>query len=292
MHTTHTLHPEDRAPLATMRALTANTKGMWGRPESRASFDELLTRTPPAPGVVYEEGRVGDIPGWWCIPAEARPGAALLHLHGGGFVVGSAKAHRYFAGQIAAHAHVRSFVPDYRLAPEHRFPAALDDAQRTYAALAEDHASVILVGDSAGGGLALSLLGARPHRAPRAAVALSPWTDLALTGESLRTRADADPYITSEGLAASAGRYLGSHDPRDPRASPLHGDLSGLPPVLIHVGDDEILLDDSLRYAARHANCSVHVWTGMPHVFPANVGLLRASELALQDIGTFVSAHL
>lgn len=292
MHVTHDLDPADVAPLAAMRSLGAGMRGKMGRPESRAVFDELMTRVPPAPEVVYDEGRAGDVPGWWCRPAGARPGAALLHVHGGGFTVGSAKAYRHFAGQIAARAQVSSFVPDYRLAPEHRFPAALDDVESAYDALAEAHEAVVVVGDSAGGCLALSLLGARPRRAPRGLVALSPCADLALTGDSLRTRADVDPFLTPEGLAASAARYLGAHDPRDPRASPLHGDLSGLPPVLLHVGDDEILLDDSLRYAARHAGSAVHVWAGMPHVFPMHVGTLRAAELALQDIGAFVSAHV
>src|SRR5262249_33736014 len=155
-----------------------------------------------ADGVTYEVAQVGGIAGWWARPANPRPDAAILHVHGGAFVVGSAKAHRHFAGHIAARAGVAAFLPDYRLAPEHPFPAGADDVAAACAALARDRV-VIAVGDSAGGNLAMSLAGAR------AIVAMSPWLDLALEGDSLRTRADADPYLTPDSLAAAVRRYVG-----------------------------------------------------------------------------------
>jgi len=157
----------------------------------------------------------------------------------------------------------------------------------------------VLAGDSAGGGLALSLLSLVAAEAregtrvrPAGAAVMSPWTDLALSGASMETRAKVDPLMTKESLAAAARIYLSEHDPFDPRASPLYADLAGLPPVRIHVGEDEVLLDDSIRYGERletaGGTVQVHTWEGMIHVFPSNIANLRAAKQALDDIGGFL----
>lgn len=238
----------------------------------------MMAHTPAAAGVTYEPATVGGIAGWWCRPVSARDGVALLYLHGGAYVQGSARAFCHLAGQIAARANAATFIPEYRLGPEHRFPAAFDDATAAFDGLSAP--SISLVGDSAGGGLALAIL---PHVKAKRAAVMSPWTDLALTSPSITTRADADPFLTAAALRTAATMYLGNHDPRDPKASAVYGDLSGLPRVQIHTGDAEILLDDSLRYTA----ATVHVWEGMPHVFPSNT--FAASKLALDHIGAFLS---
>jgi acetyl esterase/lipase len=158
-------------------------------------------------------------------------------------------------------------------------------------------------GDSAGGGLALSLLSIATAVSkdgsvlpPAAAAVMSPWIDLALTGDSIDARADADPLLTRDALEKAAKLYLGEQDLRNPQLSPLYGDIAGLPPVLLHVGEDEILLDDSRRYAERinsaGGTASIHVWQGMVHVFPSNVELLQAAREALDDIGEFLYSHL
>ena len=299
----HPFTPKDREPMAKLREAGAAFKGHLGV-EARDVFDQMMEMTPDAPGVIYEEVSVGNIPGWWCKPVDALEGAAFLYLHGGAFVAGSARAYRHLAGQLAARAKVAAFVADYRLAPEHRFPAAVEDAATAYRGLADEgFTAIALAGDSAGGGLAIAIASlmvgeARPGSAPRArALALmSPWTDLALTGESLETRAETDPFLTKESLAAAANLYLGNQDARDPQASPLFGKMAGLPPVRIHVGQDEILLDDSRRYAERAASngreVQLHVWEGMTHVFPSSIGTLAASELALDDLGAFLNLNL
>lgn len=298
MTTTHhdeSLH--DRALMLAMRAMIALQPAMESGPEARPGFDELMAKTPAADDVTYAPAVVGGVAGWWCHPADARAGCAILYLHGGAYVIGSAAAYRHFVGQIAARAGMAAFVADYALAPERPFPAAFNDAHAVYRAMIEDeYASIVLAGDSAGGGLALALLAAvGGEGGPRAAIAMSPWIDLAFGGESIETRAKADPLLTRDRLAASASLYLGAHDPADPRVSALAAPIADLPPVQIHVGSDEILLDDSQRYAdAVHrsgGDVDLHVWAGMVHVFPASVALLDAAKDALDRIGAFARAH-
>jgi len=213
--------------------------------------------------------------------------------------VGSALAYKHFVGQIAARAKVAAFIPEYGVAPERPFPVAVHDAQIAYQGLVgKGFARIALAGNSAGGGLALVLLSLAVARArktggpvPVGAVLISPWTDLALTGAGMQARAEADPLSTEQELAAAARLYLGDHDRRDPLASPLYGDLAGLPPVRIHVGEDEILLDDSIRFGERleaaGGVCQVHTWQGMIHVFPIHFALLTAAK-ALDDICDFL----
>src|SRR5882724_803777 len=265
--TRHGVTAADGAAMTSLRAaLAANPIAI-----TRASFDGLFEQVPPAEAVDYSESTVGRVPGVWCVPRGHRAAAALLYLHGGGFIYGSARAFRHLAGQIAVRAGVPAFVADYRLAPEHVFPAALDDARAAYRGLATEFGGALaLAGDSAGGGLALSLL--QEETGARCGVLLSPWTDLALTGASIESKAADDPLMTRAALEASARQYLGDHDPRDPRASPLYGPTGGTPPIQIHVGTAEILLDDSLRLRS-HDRIEVHAWEDMPHVFPSSIDL-------------------
>ncbi len=224
----------------------------------------------------------------------------MLYLHGGGYRLGSPATYRHFTWRIATAARARLLVLDYRLAPEHPFPAALDDALAAYRWLAANAAGRhVVMGDSAGGGLALALLlrlrdaGLAP---PDAAVVLSPWTDLALTGASLQTNAEADPMLNADDLPAFAADYLAGADPRNPYASPLYGDPTGLPPTLIHVGGDEILYDDAVRMAEkmRTAGCAVElrIWPRMPHVWHLLAPMLPEAKFAIADIGAFVERVL
>jgi monoterpene epsilon-lactone hydrolase len=300
----HREHLLDGAAMLAMRAMLALQPPADLGPGGRGPFDELMTKTPAADGVTYEAANEGGIGGWWCHPAAAESAAAILYLHGGAYVVGSAHAYRHFAGQIASRSKVPVFVAEYGLAPERPFPAAIDDADAVYRALADaQRRKIAIVGDSAGGGLALVMAarmvaaareGSLP--APVAAAALSPWTDLALTGESIETRQKHDPLLTRVSLDSARALYLKATDARDPRASPLYGDLSGLPPVMLHVGEDEILLDDSRRYADRlvtsGGSVDLHIWQGMAHVFPANVSLLLAARESLDILAAFLRLHL
>ena len=194
-------------------------------------------------------------------------------------------------------------IPDFWLAPEYPFPAAVKDVEACYRELGEmDFTKSAFTGDSAGGNLALVLLSiacarfSREAVVPVGAVAFSPVTDLALTGESFATRADADPYFTESQVAELVRSYLGETDPKNPLASPLYGDLGGLPPVRIHVGDDEVLLDDSRRYVGRAVAAGVDarldIWMGMPHGFVTGVGRYNAAKEALNAVGEFLAARL
>jgi epsilon-lactone hydrolase len=296
------LHPfstEDQAAMLAMRVIVEPNKGKLQGTAARVPFDAIMEHVAAPADVVYEADHVGGVPGWWCRPANARPGQAVIHLHGGWFIWGSANAFRHLAGHIAARAGVAAFVPDYRLAPEHPFPAASEDVRACYIGLVERGFSKIAVtGDSAGGNLALGLLvhlAANMDAGSKAlvgGVVLSPVTDLTLSGESWSTRTVADPYFTEPQATDLVRAYLDGHDSADPLASPLYADLKGLAPIRVHVGNDEVLLDDSVRFVERAvaagADARLDIWEGMVHGFPGSVGRLAASNEALQLVGEFL----
>jgi acetyl esterase/lipase len=277
-------------------------KGKLEGTAARGPFDGIMNAVSPPDGVAYRPDTVGRVPGWWCRPDGTRSGEAILHLHGGWFNWGSAQAFRHFVGHIAAKAGVEAFVPDYRLAPENPFPAAIEDAEACYVGLVERGVKrIAITGDSAGGNLALVLLSLANRKLaggeiPVCAVALSPVTDLALTGPSYDTRASADPYFTRPQITGLVHSYLGDADPRNPLVSPLYGDLAGLPPIRIHVGEDEVLLDDSRRYVERAVAAGVDArlddWAGMPHGFANSIGRLEAASQVLEAVGAFLAERL
>jgi epsilon-lactone hydrolase len=300
---THPLDPEDVPAITSIRAAASAAKGVRWTIEARPQYDAFMEHVQPPDDMTFESGTVGGIPGLWVRPASSRSGEAILYFHGGWFVTGSANAYRNLVGQIAARAGTSAFVPEYRLAPEHPFPAAVDDALAAYRGMDEAGISrIAITGDSAGGNLALVLTASVTAGTVSAkatlvgAAALSPVTDLTLSGPSYETRADADPLFTRPQVAELVRSYLGNADAHDPLASPLEGRLSGLPPIRIHVGDDEVLLDDARRYIERAVAAGVDarldVWTGMPHGFVGNVGMLKASARALDAIGTFLTEKL
>src|SRR6266850_599438 len=298
------LDPEDASAIAPMRAALRAAKGLRAETgNARAQFDALMERVPPPGGITFETASVGDVPGLWVHPASIRSGETILHLHGGWFNFGSARAYRHLVGHIAARAGARAFVPDYRLAPEHPFPAAIDDVLACYRAIEESGVRrVAVTGDSAGGNLALVLASCVAARAVSAtatlvgAAAVSPVTDLTLSGRTYETRADADPLFTRPQVTELVRSYLGGADANNPLASPLQGPLSALPPIRIHVGDDEVLLDDSQRYVERAVaagvDCRLEVWMGMHHGFVSSVGMIKAATLSLDAIGGFLSERL
>jgi monoterpene epsilon-lactone hydrolase len=302
-HSWSVLHPfatEDHPAMAATRTALGPLKGKLQGTAARIPFDAIMGHVAAPIEVSYATDQIGGIQGWWCRPENARPGQAVLHLHGGWFNWGSAQAYRNFAGHIAAQTHTAVFVPDYRLAPEYPFPAAAEDVQACYLGLTQrGFSKIAITGDSAGGNLALGLLvhlAANPDTASKAlvaGVALSPVTDLTLTGNSWSTRAAADPVFTQPQVTELVGSYLHGHDPADPFASPLFADLKGLAPTCVLVGDDEVLLDDSFRFVERAVAAGVDarldVWEGMIHGFVGSVGHLEASNQALQIIGEFLS---
>lgn len=266
----------------------------------------------PVPeGVSIEAVDAGGVPGEWVRAPEADPDRRLLYLHGGGYVMMSPVTHRSLTGGISQQSGCSVLAIDYRMAPEHPFPAAVDDAvaalrwiRENGPAGAAEAAAVFIAGDSAGGGLTLSTLVATRDAGdplPNAAVTLSAWTDLAGTGESIQTRAEADPMLggarteDGDGLGRMAGLYLGDADAKTPLASPLYADLGGLPPLLMQVGDAEILLDDTKRVAERAAAAGVDVTLEVEpeafHVFQLFGAMLPEAQAAVGRIGAFIRKH-
>tara|TARA_R110000868_G_scaffold157512_2_gene384807 strand:- start:5573 stop:6514 length:942 start_codon:yes stop_codon:yes gene_type:complete len=245
-----------------------------------------------AKGVDVKTFDLDGMPAEWIVPHELKDKAAdaavLLYLHGGGYILCSPDTHRPLIATLAKKSGSRALVIDYRLAPEHPFPAAIDDALKAYRwllAQGTPASSITVAGDSAGGGLTLALLlslrdAGEPM--PAGAALLSPWTDLAMSGWSHITHAKRDPMLSVEAALLGARHYLGPVSPTDPLASPLYARFDGLPPLTIHVGGNEILLDDSLRLADRAraagVNVEIRVWPDLPHVFQAASFLPEARQ--------------
>lgn len=241
-------------------------------------------------------GLVGGVPGEW-VEGTGTTNAVLLYLHGGGYFGCSAQTHRPITVAFARQG-FRVFAPNYRLAPENQFPAAVDDAVAVYRGLLAEgysHERIVVSGESAGGGLTLSLLLALREEGnplPAGAAIFSPWTDLAATGDSIRTNAGRCAMFHGPDIAFSAQYYLGDMDPRNPIASPLYADLAGLPPLLIHVGADEVLRDDSTRLAekARAAGVRVElkIWPVVPHAWQLAPHLIPEARESLRESGEFL----
>lgn len=259
---------------------------------------ERLVPRPPARSRTTEV-KAGSLSFHRVVTQASRPERNVLYLHGGAYVSGAPAHYRHFSWRIADALEACVWMLEYRLAPEHPFPAALEDAVAGYQWLAGNGPKpgrLFVMGDSSGGGLSLSLLLKLRDdctELPAAAVTLSPWTDLALTGPSLTSNAAADPMLNAEDLPDLARLYLDGADPRTPYASPLYGDTVGLPPVLIQVGSDEILKDDAVRMAdkLRRDNplTRLEVWPRMPHVWQLFVPVLPEAHRAIARIGEFIS---
>lgn len=291
--------PINHEDIESGRALRTALARFWSteQGEPRDIYDRFISATTVALAVSVQPVDDSSL-GIWVRPDNAVPGRALLFLHGGAYGLGSAAAYVGFASQLATRSHAATLVLDYPLAPESQLPEALDLAVTTLSRLGRDHTSVALAGDSAGGGLALSVAARAAHEghAIAAIAAFSPWTDLTLSGASVQEQAIGDPVLDAADLRAAAAAYLGSAAPDDPRASPLFGQKNLHTPLLIQVGSDEILLDDSKRFAAsiEEAGGSVRleVWQGMHHVFQVHVAQLISARNALDRAGDFLSNHM
>jgi acetyl esterase/lipase len=250
-------------------------------------------------GVAYEEAYAVD--GLWATPRPWDGETEIMYLYGGGYVISSPHARRKLAGHLANASGARALVPRYHLAPESPFPSAVEDAATDYRWLMEEGhrpERIIIVGDSSAGGLTVAtILKLREDGTPLPAggVSISPWVDLACTGQTLETNAAADLTVTKASLMRMAGQYLNGADPRTPLASPLYADLSGLPPLLIVVGGDEALLDDSvgLARAAGIAGVDVtlYIGAGMQHIFPIYCGMMPEADAVVAMIGAWMRAR-
>ncbi|HEY1851214.1 MAG TPA: alpha/beta hydrolase [Candidatus Binataceae bacterium] len=251
--------------------------------------------------VKCEAVSAGGVPAEWIVPPNAANDRVILYLHGGGYVMGSINTHRAMIARIARASEAKALALNYRMAPEDPFPTAVDDATAAYRwLLAQGYkpGKIVISGDSAGGGLTLATLLALRDAGiplPAAAVPISPWADLEGTGASIQTRAAADPMVDKAGLLRMAQMYAGDSDPKNPLISPIYADYKGLPPMLIQVGDAEILLDDSTRVAERARAAGIKVeleaWPEMFHVWHVFAKILPEGQQAIDRIGEYVRAH-
>ena len=267
--------------------------------DGRAGLLELAGIAPLFKDTKLEDVDAGGVPAAWMITPEVAKDRVILYLHGGGYVQGSITSHQDLVQRISKASKTKILILDYRLAPEHQFPAALEDSVRAYEWLINNEGynpkNLIIAGDSAGGGLTLATLIKLRDQGiplPAASVCLSPWTDLALTGDSIKLKLHEDPFISPDELMFSAGLYLGKTDPKNPFASPLYADFKGLPPLCIQVGSAEILLDDATRFAKRAKDAGVEVqldiWEDMVHVFQAFAVIAPEGTEGIKKIGEFI----
>lgn len=268
----------------------------------RETVDGSMLRMPVLAGTQVEAFNAGGVTGDWVSMPGVATDRVLLYLHGGAFIMGSARTHRDLAARLSQAAGVRVLAPNYRLAPENPYPAAIEDVTAVYGWLLEqgfkpEH--IAIGGDSAGGNLAfVTLLALREAgmALPAAAILLSPVTDLTLSGESGKSRAEVDPMIKLDAAGEQIAAYVGNADRDTPLTSPIFADLRGLPPLLIHVGNDEVLLDDSVRLAERAQAAGVEVelkvWEGMWHVFQTLAVMLPEGQASIRELGEFVKGHV
>lgn len=268
--------------------------------ERRVVMDKNTEVFPAPSNVRMEPINLGGLKAEWMIPQgrSLSSSPVLLYFHGGGYVIGSPLSHRHVTGKLALSSDACVLSVDYALAPEQPFPAAVTDGVKAYRWLLDrGHAAdaIAFGGDSAGGGLVMAtLIAARDEGLPMpaGAVLISPWTDLTCNTETYKSRAAVDPMITPDGIAVMANAYLAGADPRNPLASPNFADLAGLPPLLIHVGDNEVLLDDARILAKRAQEAGVdariEVWDRMFHVWHAFYQMLDEGEQAIDALGKFL----
>ncbi len=279
--------------------------GLIGGPDTpfmqrRAQSEAFAAAFVAPPGLRIEQDELGGIPVEWILPDGADEAPVLFHLHGGGYVLGNPAGSRPFTTAFALKAHARVVSADYRLAPENPFPAAVQDSVAAYRGLLERIPArrVSIGGESAGGGLAVAtLLAARAGNLPlpSSAVLVSPWTDLTCTAETFNTKAYVDPLLTRRALKEMADAYVPESSARLPLASPLFGDLSGLPPMLIHAGSEEVLLDDAKnlhRRALLHGvDAQIEIWHRMIHVWHMFHPMLAEGDVAIRKLAEFACAH-
>jgi len=289
--------PQLQQAIDAMKTMMKRASGEGTTPQQmRAIFEELSVA--PEPDIQCERVNAGGVDAEWVCAPGAASDRFVLYLHGGGYVIGSVKTHRDLMARLSRAAKARVLGLNYRLAPEHPFPAAVDDAVAGYKWLLAQGAKpgrIAVAGDSAGGGLtAATLVAIRDAKlpTPAAGALLSPWVDLEGIGESMTTRAKIDPVVQKEGLVGMAAAYLQGQNARTPLAAPLYADLKGLPPLLIQVGDAETLLDDSKRLEARAKAAGVstklEVWPEMIHVWQLFASFLPEGQQAIEGIGKFV----
>ena len=270
--------------------------------KARTRLNILGSLVPTARRVVVEKTEVCGLRAEWLTPEKSLKNKVLLYLHGGAYVLGSCASHRHLVSYLARAGEIEALVPEYRLAPEHKFPAAIQDAVAVYEYLLSDGYAgkdIIIAGDSAGGGLSVAtLLALRDKGAemPAAAVLMSPWLDLSASGESHRTRDSADPWFNATDIPVVARYYCEKDQVRDPLVSPVYADMSGMPPIHIQVGDDEILLSDATRLVenAHQAGgkADIDVWHEMWHVFQAFLLVMPESREAIDRLGAYIKGVL
>jgi len=283
-----------------LRRLLRPPSGMLDIEKERAETEALAANFGTKVALTCTPVDANGIPAEWITTPTTAANRVMLYLHGGSYNSGSIVSHRSLAANIAHAANTRALIIAYHLAPEHRFPAAVEDAMIAYRWLLENQFSpeqIIVAGDSCGGGLALALLLSLRDAElplPAAAVCLSPWTDLTCTGASWETNRKTDVMLDPGTLRKSAELYLGEANPRTPLASPLYGDYHGLPPLLIQVGSEELLLSDATAFAERAKAAGVRVtlqiWDGMQHEWHFAAKILPESRQAIEQIGQFIQA--
>lgn len=270
--------------------------------ELRARYNRELARNLPPAGVSVSEVDMDGIPGALVIPDTPRDGRTMLYIHGGGYFSGGSAGYCGIAGHFAKRLGASVYIPDYRLAPEHPFPAPLDDVVKAYAWLRGNTRradKIVFAGDSAGGAMVVSAM-VRARNAglglPAGGVSISPWANLEMTGESYVTRSGVDPLCTRDILALMAQAVLGATRPNDPDVSPVFADVRGLPPILVQIGESEVMLSDAVRLATHlgdaRVRTSLEIWPDMFHVWPMFVGVLPEADEALGSASDFLNRVL